>query len=199
MQVFTRTIPVDKSALIRKVLSFCLVVLMAIQPVSFAIARGVDIGDCTSSAPLKCASCMCCDVGGDQESCGCCIEVNVETCFGDSRTADESRPQEPRLDSAVSEVKAVPAVADGKDLPLVTMAEFVEITGCICGLRAEPFVPAPFRIPFKELSETVQAASLIHSVLTVHLNTGNPRSFLIAGTSPFSPHFSQRNLCVWRL
>ncbi len=198
--VFLRTIPLHHFPLTRLLLNLCLVVVMAIQPVAFATAQG-SCGDTQSDCKeFKCSSCQCCDVLGEQELCGCCGGASdSDACCGGSQHQVESQSDEPVVDPTFGEISPVVPVANRQYHSSIAEVGHVQVTGCRCGVRSEPAAPAPVRIPVEELRETVLIAFLSDSDLAGQSIVGAPRSCLGSGIGSLAPHFSQRNLCVWRL
>lgn len=185
--------------LTRTVLNLCLVVVMAFQPVAFATAQGTCRNTRPNSAALKCSNCQCCDVSGEHELCGCCGGSDGEACCGDSGPRAKAHADEPLVDPTFGEISPVVPVASDECPPPTAMTDQGQFTGCLCGLRSEPAVPSPVRIPAEELRETLLIAFLSDRDLAGHVFVESPRSYFGFGTGSLAPHFSQRNLCVWRL
>ncbi|WP_197231052.1 hypothetical protein [Novipirellula artificiosorum] len=129
----------------------------------------------------------------DLELCGCCSGAK-----DDASGCCTKESKQTKYDELFGEIPAIVPEPPSSDVDELVQDQ-VALSSCMCGIRSEPFVPAPHRIPVPQLRERVLIAYLDHvaSDAGFSISPDDPMSRLPIGSH--SPHFSQRFLCIWRI
>ncbi len=194
--------------LIRTAINLSLIIVMMIQP-GIALVSANDCGaDCGSS--FLCEGCGCCKVASPEDKCCCCggehSDGEKSYCMGGTESEDfwnsfdEIVHADETLELKVTVISTTePAAIDGCE-PVAgsSQASDLVFSTCGCGFESPPLGES---VPSRPTVSQRQSVAIRHSDL-VDLFGGSmfprPRRRDVGEVLP-SPHFSQVQLCVWRL
>ena len=183
----------SNSLLIRAAVNLCLIAAMVIQPMAFVAARGTCAQGRCCEGQTVCHTCKCCEVKTDGDLCGCCS--GNEEDAGSCCTKESERPKHDELFGEISDVVPEPPKSVDEEL----VQDQVALSSCMCGIRSEPFAPAPRRVPGPQVRELIVIAYLDHVTSDAGLSIRPVQLISRLPIGDNSPHFSQRFLCIWRI
>lgn len=190
------------SPLIRIAVNLCLVAVIVIQPIVSVAAHGTCAqGTCLGPCPpatTVCSGCKCCEVQSRSNLCGCCSGSEKKTgncCSAKSGEQNAAKPKVHELFGEISEVVPEPPSAGAEGRP----DEAAQLSSCTCGVQSAPLGQLPNRVPMPNARNFVVLSYLSPVVSDVGLLVRPDAVTSRLPIGDFSPHFSQRFLCVWRI
>lgn len=187
----------NNSPLIHTVVNLCLIPALVIQPIAIMAARGTCAESCRSVACFKatmvCTGCNRCEVQSAGDMCGCCSgnEDEAEGCC----TTKAGKPMFDELFGEISDVVPEPPTTEFE----LSSQEATELSSCSCGVHSQPFGPVPCRGAVPHARNIAAIVYLDPIASDVGLAVRPDRLTARLPIGDFSPRFSQRFLCIWRI